>query len=120
MSKAITARKEASRAQRADADKAIEEARQKYAQWNTHWQQSGDSVLTALIHLEMADWASKRVTSDGNGVFSKKLVPGKYYALVISAHRQRVTKVEVGGQIAVKKVEVKDDDVEVPFNFGLY
>jgi hypothetical protein len=107
------------RSQRAEVDKEIEDANQKLAQQTLLIKQVGDSVGTAIIKLGMDAWAAKRVTSDGNGVFSKKVVPGKYLVLVISAHRQHSTMAEISGQIALKKVEVKDDDIELPFKFGM-
>lgn len=116
---ATLARARARGKEKAEADKAIENANQKLAEQVAINKSVGDSVSKAVFRLEMSTWDSKRVTSDGNGVFTKKVVPGKYYVLVISAHRQHTTVTEVSGQIAVKKAEVKDDDVEIPFKFGL-
>lgn len=58
------------------------------------------------------------LTADGSGVFSKNVAAGTYYVFTKSAHRKSASVAEINGQIQMKKVEVKDDDVEVPFRFG--
>ena len=82
--------------------------------------QIDDSVSTVIAKLDVQPkWEASRVTSDGSGVFSKKVAPGTYYVVVVSAHRQHHTKSEINGQYYLKKVEMKEDDVELPFNFSI-
>ncbi|WP_460622870.1 hypothetical protein [Hymenobacter tenuis] len=66
----------------------------------------------------MTDPAASIVTADGSGVFTKKLAPGTYFVLINSANRDRVNLVESLGQSQLRKVVVKDDDIEVSAKFN--
>lgn len=93
--------------------------------------QTPDEKKLTVDMKELADTLNKRqflmemgekipfMTADGSGVFSKNVAPGTYYVFVKSAHRQNVSTAEVNGQIQMKKVEIKDDDVEIAIRFSL-
>jgi len=79
-----------------------------------------DSTSDVMAKLDVLPvWQAKRVTADGGGVFTKKLAPGAYYVIVLSAHRKHNTTTELGGQYTLKKVLIKDDDLEIPIRFSI-
>jgi hypothetical protein len=78
---------------------------------------SADSLLKKQFQLETEKIPF--VTADGNGVFTKNLLPGKYLVLVKSSHRKGDTVAEINGQLILKEVEMKDDDVELPIKFKI-
>lgn len=84
----------------------------------TEMKQLADTLNTRQFLMEMRD-KTPFLTADGSGVFNKNVAPGIYYVFVKSAHRKGASTAEINGQIQMKKVEVKDDDVEVPVRFGM-
>ena len=61
--------------------------------------------------------ATSTLTADGAGVFTKKLAPGSYLVMIRSANRTRMNLIESLGQVTIKHVVVKGDDIEVAANF---
>lgn len=71
-----------------------------------------NSAKRRAIHLQeriSSNPAASTLTADGQGVFTKKLVPGTYWVLIASANRD---------VMQMQKVVILDDDIEVSAKFG--
>lgn len=79
------------------------------------YKQMGDDAMQNFV---LIDFASEKVTADGNGSYSKNLKPGTYYVIIQSKHRERLNNVEAMGDIDFKIIRLKSgDEINFSYNF---
>jgi flagellar hook assembly protein FlgD len=78
-----------------------------------------DTQTNKMKNAIVSHASTSTVTADGSGVFQKKLSPGRYYVLIVSASRRHDSTSEQDGQLQLEDVIIKNDDVEISARFTL-
>ena len=73
--------------------------------WKFIGEELGKSLLTVISSKKTI-----KLTADGNGSFKMKLRPGRYWAIVRSAHRHALSLLEADGQVSFHEVEIEAGD----------
>ena len=80
-----------------------------------------DQKAAEMLRLAMNGEKTIQLVADGNGSFKRSLLPGNYYVVVRSKHREGDTSSELLGKISFQKFEVKSgDEVSVAAKFEAF